>query len=101
MSRRLPLCAHCGKPLAGCKNRLMVEAVVVPGKPRFGWHFDGAPGMADCYHADAMSRQVFPARAANGLLTSGPLMDLREVAHEIAARGAGRVVAGKRWRHDA
>jgi len=73
MSRRLPLCATCGRSLAlpgyrGASARLRWDGV--PGCPEVGWCEE---------HLDE-------------LVTAQGLADVEARIKEIAARGAGRVV---------
>jgi hypothetical protein len=99
MSRKLPLCVECGKPLAGAKARIVNEFNGVKGRPMFGhcWNPDGddcaakAPklhGFGKAKLSDAL--RAFSAKGANRIaLTKG-------VTLEQACADADRIDAGRR-----
>jgi len=83
MSRRLPLCAWCGRPLRGATVRLLYQ---IPGRPEVGWHHGGCLDADDVF-ADLMARRVGDE--------IGEI--LRDVLMRIHVRGDGRLVANRAW----
>lgn len=96
MSRRLPNCVECGKPLAKVKGRIVNEFNGVRGKPMFGhcWNPDGDNCAAKAPRLHGFGRaklsgvlRVYAARGENRVsLTKG-------VSLEQACADADRIDA--------
>jgi len=87
MSRPLPFCALCGKPLAGARSRVLITAML-PGSPTFGWHVAELPGDPGCSTADVLALGHF----------RGPRRNARKTLAAILRRGdVMRIAAGVRF----
>ena len=86
MSRPLPLCALCGKPLAGARSRVLITAML-PGSPTFGWHVFERSGDPGCSTQDIVALAHFRGRR-----------NARRTLGAILKRGdARRISAGARF----
>lgn len=82
MSRRLPLCAVCGKPLTGTCGRVVETWTKIPGQPAYGWHLEPS----NCFDRDASALAFNKNRGKHTLPDRVAFLD------EIEKRGPGRVV---------
>jgi hypothetical protein len=90
MTRKRPLCAECGKPLANDKYHQGFVSIRyhVPGRPEIGWHWE------ICASADMMAKVAMngPEQVGMGTLVG--------MVKAIRKRGRGRVVIGSRRAFD-
>lgn len=83
MSRKLPLCAWCGDPLARkAYTCVMLEAL--PGKPQVGWHWSKTDPAKNCVALDPHWETFNPK--------DSPVRGADKAYAEIEGRGPGRVV---------
>ena len=80
MSRRIPNCAYCGRPLKDM-DHVLRHLPALAGKPEVGWHTEG------CFEQDELYLQ-FHAKHA---------IALAKQLKTIESRGPGRLVANKDW----
>lgn len=85
MTRPIPKCAHCGKPLRGGGGEGFIRSTYnFPGTPTVGWHgFESGSCMVEDPIYTAMLRKGDD--------------DLIGDLKTIESRGPGRLVAGKNW----
>lgn len=94
MSRRLPLCARCGKSMKGT-SRVVLGWDGVPGKPSLGWHmYDGHDCLEKDRDAGVLLAQPYDERQGELDRDDAKLI---EAIREIERRGPGRVVANRGW----
>lgn len=87
MSRPLPLCALCGRPLARATSRVLITAML-PGSPTFGWHVAERPGDLGCSTTDVLALAHFRGPRQNGRRTLAAILRRGDVA---------RIAAGVRF----
>ena len=82
MTKRMPLCAWCGKLLTRKAHmRVMLEAL--PGKPEVGWHYSKNVPTENCVALDPLW-DVFNPK-------DEPVRGAEAAYAEIERRGRGRI----------
>ena len=89
MPRKLPLCAGCGKSLAG-RGQIRMSWGGIAGNPEVGWH---AYAGAECFKKETLRPELI-----RDLKEDSEHHDaVRRMLSVIQRRGPGRVVANKAW----
>jgi hypothetical protein len=82
MSRKLPLCAKCGKSLAH-KDQSLIMFTKMPGRPMLGWHLE------PCLFEDPLYADFRQNREQQGIV--------EHLLNTVATVDRKRVSAGEAW----